>query len=166
MYLVILRLFIMPPRQISDRPADDIVHRDEPPSKKYKFVGNPAGYATRKLLHAAVLDAQTRGKAKYWRNVNVVEDAAKDTVLLECHFCRKRLSCRNPADSVGKHFLMVEGVQSCRNMQKQQLLVNANHTLDSQLVAAGAVSSGSALYNLIRFLSAFVQCKLFDGCSN
>jgi hypothetical protein len=65
-------------------------------------------------LHAAVLDAQTRGKAKYWRNVNVVEDAAKDTVLLECHFCRKRLSCRNPADSIGKHFLMVEGVQSCR----------------------------------------------------
>jgi hypothetical protein len=73
----------MPPRKISDRPADD-----EPPCKKYKFIGNQAGYATRKLLHAAVLDAQMKGKAKYWRNVSVVEDTAKDTVLLECSFCR------------------------------------------------------------------------------
>jgi uncharacterized protein VirK/YbjX len=133
----------MPQRQISDRLADDIHPLNEPPYKKYKFVGNQAGYATRKLLHAAVVDAQRKGKAKHWRFVNVVEDAAKDTVLLECHFCRKRFSCRNPADSVGKHFLVVEGVQSCRNMQKQQLLVNKNHTMDAQDMAAGAVSSGS-----------------------
>jgi hypothetical protein len=75
----------MPPRRKSDQPSEA-----EPPSKLYKFIGNKAGYSTRKQLYDAVSDAQTKGTAKYWRFVNVVEDEAKDAVLLQCIFCQTK----------------------------------------------------------------------------
>jgi hypothetical protein len=90
---------------------------DEPPSKVYKFIGKANGYRSRKLLYEALVDGQNKGKARYWPLVKVVEDEEKDAVLLQCTFCDNKYSRRNPADSVGKHFVMVQGVQSCIVLQ-------------------------------------------------
>jgi hypothetical protein len=112
----------MPPRPRVDPGVD------EPPSKVYKFVGKPKGYKSRKLLFEALVDAKNKGKARYWPLVNVIGDDEKDAVLWECTLCGNKYSCRNPADSVGKHFVMVQGVQSCLTLQNQQEKVNANQS--------------------------------------
>jgi hypothetical protein len=83
---------------------------DEPPSKVYKFIGKPSGFSSRKLLYEAIVDAQNKGKAHYWPLVKVVEDEEKDAVLLQCTLCSNKNSSRNPADSVGKHFVIVQDV--------------------------------------------------------
>jgi hypothetical protein len=124
----------MPPRPRVDS------HVDEPPSKVYKFIGKPDGYKSRKLLFEALVDAKNKGKARYWSLVNVIEDDQKDTVLLECTLCGNKYSSRNPAGSVGKHFVMVQGVQSCLTLQNQQEKVNANQSSITD-GAQGAFSS-------------------------
>jgi hypothetical protein len=109
---------------------------EPPPVKMYKFVGNKLGYRSRQLLYQAVLDAKTAGKAPHWQFVDVVQNEEKDTVVLRCTFCQREYSSRNPSESVGKHFTVVDGLQTCVVMTKQQECVNANRTAAAQGTAS------------------------------
>jgi hypothetical protein len=97
-----------------------------PPAKMYKFIGNKNGYRTRQLLYQAVLDAKTAGKAPHWKFVDVVQNEEKDSVVLRCMFCQRDCSSRNPSESVGEQFTVVDGVQTCVVMKQQQECVNVN----------------------------------------
>jgi hypothetical protein len=108
-------------------------------SPKLYFAVTKCHYKTVDELYGAVLKAQSRGSAKYWKKVTVVKQDA--TVVLECEECGKQLSSRNPADSCSNHFFTREGNMVCKKASR--LRDEAGEAPDAAPDAAPAVASSS-----------------------
>jgi hypothetical protein len=96
-------------------------------------------------LYSAVLKAQSRGSAKYWKKVTVLKKDA--TVVLECKECGKELSSRNPADSCSNHFFIHEGNMVCKEAAKLQDAAGKGQAVPSSSVTlSGQRGTASTLH--------------------
>lgn len=100
------------------------------PAKKFRFVYTKREYDSLDLFHKAVCDAQKAGKADYWRLVKVVKDSSQNCVSLQCSFCSRSYSARNPSAALKDHFVKLNrGTWTCKVRERAQMAVNENEQL-------------------------------------
>jgi hypothetical protein len=103
------------------------------------------------------------GRKPYWQHVVTVKDHHKHNVFYQCKLCGKKLSTRNPHDSVASHIMFTADGATCKAHLSLQDVMQAaqEHVVGASLSSNRATKHNfpsKIAYNLT--LSCLCSCFL------